>query len=91
MALKNRSSEKKVGVVFLLMWIAIAVFYLTWDGWLYEWQSCGYLGTNQHFDLDFFDLNIQRNSDGTMLYLSTNNLHNQSISATSSSSWALWG
>ncbi len=76
MALKNRSSEKKVGVVFLLMWIAIALFYLTWDGWLYEWQSCGYQGTNQHFDLDLFDLKIQRNADGTIQYLSTNNLHN---------------
>ena len=72
----NRSSEKKAGIVFLLIWIAIALFYLTWDGWLYEWQSCGYLGTNQHFDLDLFDLNIQRNADGTMLYTSTNNLHN---------------
>jgi hypothetical protein len=72
----KRKAERRVGIVFLLISIAIACFYLTWDGWLYEWQSCRYEGTNQHFDLEFSDLQIERNDDGSVLYHSTNNLHN---------------
>lgn len=73
---ENRKMDKRIGVFFLIVLLLLAVFYFTWDGWLYEWQSCGYQGINQHFDLDFFDHQIERTADGKILYPSTNNLHN---------------
>lgn len=67
--------ERKAGYIFLSIWLAILAFYLTWDGWVYEWEVCGYDGPNQHFDLDFFDMRYEV-VNGQIKYISTNNLHN---------------
>ncbi|MHA1744780.1 MAG: hypothetical protein ACTSWW_02205 [Promethearchaeota archaeon] len=54
----------------------IFVFYLFWDGWLYEWVEFGYAGANQHFDWNIFgDMQWEIISD-ERIYYSTNNLHN---------------
>ena len=71
-----RNEERKVGMVLLLIWLSIMVFYLTWDGWVQEWEILGYSGPNQHFDLDLFDMKFKRTEDGGYIYISTNNVHN---------------
>jgi hypothetical protein len=67
--------ERKAGYLFMSIWLLILAFYLTWDGWVYEWEACGYSGPNQHFDLDFFDMRYEV-INGQIKYISTNNLHN---------------
>jgi hypothetical protein len=67
--------ERKIGFLFMAIWLAVLIFYLTWDGWIAEWRICGYAGPNQHFDLDFFDMRYEVVGDH-LVYYSTNNLHN---------------
>lgn len=67
--------ERKMGYIFGAIWLAILIFYMTWDGWLYEWLECGYDGPNMHFDLDMFDMQWEI-VNGEIVYYSTNNLHN---------------
>jgi hypothetical protein len=76
MRLNENRFERKLGLIFMLIWLAIFAFYLTWDGWLYEWRECGYKGQNQHFDLDLFDMRYSYDGAGGIIYHSTNNLHN---------------
>jgi len=68
--------EREIGIFLLLIWTAVTVFYLTWDGWVQEWEILGYSGPNQHFDFDLFDMRYIRTEDGGYIYISTNNLHN---------------
>ena len=74
-SLNEDLKERKMGWIFLAMWLAVLIIYLTWDGWVYEWRMCGYNGLNQHFDLDIFDMEYTF-VDGAVVYQSTNNLHN---------------
>ncbi len=76
MKLNQNIFERRLGIFFMVLWILILMFYLTWDGWLYEWRDCGYSGPNQHFDLDLLDMKYEHTSDGGITYFSTNNLHN---------------
>ncbi len=66
---------RRVGLAGLGIYVAIATFYLSWDGWLYEWRECGFAGPNQHFDLDLLDMRWDL-ADGTVVYHSLSNLHN---------------
>ncbi len=68
-------NERKAGYIFMSVWFLILAIYLTWDGWVYEWEICGYNGPNQHFDLDLFDMQYEV-INGQIKYISTNNLHN---------------
>lgn len=72
----RRTFEKKLGLFFMILWILVSVFYMTWDGWLFEWRECGYSGPNQQFNLRISDMNYVRNPDGSITYRNTNNLHN---------------
>lgn len=74
-SLNSDLSERKAGYLFMSIWLLILAFYLTWDGWVYEWEVCGYSGPNQHFDLDFFDMKYDV-INGQIKYFSTSNLHN---------------
>jgi len=76
MQLNEDKFELKLGIIFFIIWSLVLVFYLTWDGWIWEWNYFGYNGPNQHFDLNLFDLKIERLKDGEIIYYSTNNLHN---------------
>jgi len=76
MRLNKDLFERRLGIFFMVLWILIMFFYLTWDGWLYEWRDCGYSGPSQHFDLDITDMQYSRSPDNEITYLSTNNLHN---------------
>jgi len=67
--------DKRIGIFFAIVWIALFVFYLTWDGWVYEWRSLGLSGPNQHFDLNIFDMDARHLPDGAIKYISTNNIH----------------
>lgn len=60
----------------MFLWIMISFFYMTWNGWLFEWRECVYEGPNQRFNLDLFDLEYHRQPDGSITYVTTNNLHN---------------
>ena len=73
--LNDDLAERRVGWIFMIIWFAVLIFYLTWDGWIAEWRICGYNGPNQHFDLNFFDMRYSV-VDGKIIYESTNNLHN---------------
>lgn len=75
MEFNHNGAEKKLGFVFAGIWAALFVFYLTWDGWLFEWRTLGLDGPNQHFDLDFFDMEWELRY-GERFYHSTSNLHN---------------
>ena len=66
--------ERRLGIFFTMLWCAITLFYLLWDGWVYEWAECGYDGPNQHFDFDLLDMKWEV-VDGTVVYYATNNLH----------------
>lgn len=76
MKLNRNIRERAMGIIFIILWLLIFTFYLTWDGWLYEWRSVGYTGVNQHFDFDFFDMKWSYDETGVVFYNSTNNLHN---------------
>ncbi len=76
MKLNPNLRERRIGWIFLVIWLFTMFFYITWDGWLQEWRITGYEGSNQHFDLDLFDFSVTVKSDGTYIYNSTNNLHN---------------
>jgi hypothetical protein len=75
MKLNEDKSQRTMGWIFMIIWISVAVFYMLWDGWVYEWRDCVYTGLNQHFD---FNLNDMQYSivDGEVVYESTSNLHN---------------
>ena len=75
MHLNENTKERKMGFIFMIIWFAVLLFYMTWDGWVYEWHKCGYAGPNQHFDFDFGDM-VYTVVGNTILYASTNNLHN---------------
>ncbi len=75
MKLNENLKERKMGYIFGGIWIAVTLFYATWDGWIYEWKQCGYNGPNQHFDLNLFDM-VWEMQNGQVIYYSTNNLHN---------------
>jgi hypothetical protein len=66
---------RRVGFAGLVAWLAIATFYVTWDGWLYEWRDCGFAGPNQHFDLDLLDMRWDL-AGGAVVFRSLSNLHN---------------
>ena len=76
MKLNSDRAERRVGWILAGLWISVLVFYCLWDGWVWEWLAVGYGGANQHVDLDLFDMQWERASDGRMTYLSTNNLFN---------------
>ncbi|TYB84138.1 MAG: hypothetical protein FXF54_12540 [Kosmotoga sp.] len=76
MKLNSNLTERRLGWIFLTIWLLSFIFYITWDGWIQEWRITGYDGPNQHFDLNIFDLSVTVKSDGTYIYNSTNNLHN---------------
>lgn len=76
MKINRYKFEFKLGFFFFVVWSVVFVFYLTWDGWIWEWNYLGYEGPNQHFDVDIFDLKIERLDDGGIIYHSTNNVHN---------------
>jgi hypothetical protein len=75
MQLNKHEGERRWGLIFGFIWLLILVFYLTWDGWIFEWIECGYDGPNQHFDLDFTDMRWAV-VDGELVYYSTNSIHN---------------
>lgn len=76
MRLNENLFERRLGLFFMVLWFVVMFFYITWDGWLYEWRDCGYDGPNQHFDLDMSDMDYEYTADGVKIYHSTNNLHN---------------
>ncbi|MHA1646353.1 MAG: hypothetical protein ACTSVL_02170, partial [Promethearchaeota archaeon] len=68
--------QRAMGFIFLGVYLGIAIFYLLFDGWHYEWIHYGYAGKNQNFDLNLFgDMNATLTNNG-WIYNSTNNLHN---------------
>ena len=72
----RRRFERRLGLFFMFLWILVSIFYMTWDGWLFEWRECGYRGPNQQFNLRISDMEYVRNPDGSITYVRTNNLHN---------------
>ncbi|MHA1674201.1 MAG: hypothetical protein ACTSYI_11315 [Promethearchaeota archaeon] len=66
--------ERRMGYFFLGVFFLISLFYLFYDGWLYEWVEFGYEGINQHWDLKVFgDLDYEI-INGEYIYHSTHNL-----------------
>jgi hypothetical protein len=79
--LNENKTQRRIGFFFMVIYIGIFLFYLFWDGWLYEWiqPGVGYSGTSQHFDFNIFGDMIWRITDlenGIREYDATNNLHN---------------
>ena len=60
----------------MFLYFGIFIFYLFFDGWLYEWVTFGYEGKSQHFDLHLFSDMIWYLKNGRPVFLSTNNQHN---------------
>ncbi len=73
--LNENRKERTIGLVFMAIWFAVLIFYLLWDGWVWEWRECGYGGPNQHFDFDFTDMKYEI-VNNEVVYYSTNNLFN---------------
>ena len=46
--------ERRMGFFFMFVFFLISIFYLFYDGWIYEWVEYGYTGANQHWDLIVF-------------------------------------
>jgi len=76
--LNENLKQRRIGFFFLGVFLIIFVFYLLWDGWLYEWVEYGYAGANQHFDWNIFGDMQWEIVDEEQIYESTNNLHNLS-------------
>ena len=63
-----------MGYFFLGVFFLMSLFYLFYDGWIYEWVEFGYEGVNQHWDLKVFgDLDYEI-INGEYVYYSTHNL-----------------
>ena len=73
MQLNSDIKERKIGFFFMIIWFAVAVFYLTWNGWIGEYLQCGYNGFNQFFGFQPMNAYIQ---NGVVHYHSTNNWWN---------------
>jgi len=74
MKLNPNLKERRWGFFFMFVFFIIGLFYLFYDGWLYEWVKYGYSGTNQHWDLIIFgDMNYEI-INGEYVYHSTHNL-----------------
>lgn len=63
-----------MGYFFMFIFFLIAIFYLFFDGWLYEWVEYGYNGANQHWDLKIFGDIQYTIVDGVYEYTATHNL-----------------
>ncbi|MHA1672765.1 MAG: hypothetical protein ACTSYI_04000 [Promethearchaeota archaeon] len=74
--LNENLRERRWGFIILGVYIFIALVYLFFDGWHYEWLEYGYSGVNQHFDFTIFSDMSWDIVDGKQVYYSTNNLHN---------------
>ncbi len=74
MKLNPNLKERRWGFFFMFVFFLISLFYLFYDGWLYEWVKYGYSGANQHWDLIIFgDMNFDI-INGEYVYTSTHNL-----------------
>ena len=73
MQLNSDIKERKIGFFFMIIWFAVAVFYLTWNGWIGEYLQCGYNGFNQFFGFQPMNAYIQ---NWVVHYHSTNNWWN---------------
>ncbi|MHA1746018.1 MAG: hypothetical protein ACTSWW_08455 [Promethearchaeota archaeon] len=74
MQLNQNLKERRMGYFFLGVFALISLFYLFFDGWIYEWMEYGYAGANQHWDLKIFGDMQYEIMDGEFVYYSTHNL-----------------
>ena len=74
MQLNPNLKERRMGYFFLGIFILISLFYLFFDGWIYEWIAFGTDGANQHWDLKIFGDLQYTIVDGDFIYTSTHNL-----------------
>ncbi|MHA1746017.1 MAG: hypothetical protein ACTSWW_08450 [Promethearchaeota archaeon] len=74
MQLNPNLKERRMGYFFMLVFALISIFYLFYDGWLYEWVEYGFAGANQHWDLKIFEDMQYTIVDGVYIYTATHNL-----------------
>ena len=74
MQLNPNLKERRMGYFFMFIFFLISIFYLFYDGWIYEWVEYGFEGANQHWDLNIFNDIKYTIVDGEYVYTATHNL-----------------